>query len=101
MIEKYFPLKFKDALKKAETKNELTEIRIRLKRPVIFKYGNHSFVSDIIPDSSDIAEIISYMSLSSLYAYKDEMKMGYITLSEGHRAGLCGKYVRNCTESFI
>ena len=101
MIYKYFPLKFKESVKEAETQKGLTEIRIRLNNPVIFKYGNSSFVSDIIPDSKDISEIISYMSLSSLYAYKDEMKMGYITLTEGHRAGLCGKYIKNSDESFI
>lgn len=102
MIEKYFPLKFKSAVKDAEDKEGLTEIRIRLTKPIIFKYGNGYEVSDVITEGKDINEIISYMSLSSLYAYKDEMKMGYITLQEGHRAGLCGKCVeRDGSYNFI
>ena len=93
MIEKYFPLKFKSAIKRAELKEGLTEVRVRVKKPIIFKYGNFAEISDDITERKDIDEIISYMSLSSLYAYKDEMKMGYITLCGGHRAGLCGKCV--------
>lgn len=39
---------------------------------------------------ADIAEMLSYISNYSLYAYKEEIKQGYITVEGGHRIGIAG-----------
>lgn len=39
---------------------------------------------------ADIAEMLNYISNYSLYAYKEEMKQGYITVEGGHRIGIAG-----------
>ena len=36
--------------------------------------------------------IFEKLSQYSVFAYKEEIGEGYITLKGGHRAGLCGKY---------
>ena len=41
--------------------------------------------------SADIAEMMSYISNYSLYAYKEEIRQGYITIEGGHRIGVAGQ----------
>ena len=41
--------------------------------------------------TADIAEMMSYISNYSLYAYKEEIKQGYITIEGGHRIGVAGQ----------
>ncbi len=40
--------------------------------------------------SRDIAEMLNYISNYSLYAYREEVKQGFITIRGGHRIGICG-----------
>ena len=51
---------------------------------------------------ADIAEMLSYISEYSLYAYQEELRQGYITIEGGHRVGNCrgdckrqGRYYRD------
>lgn len=41
-------------------------------------------------ESRDIAEMLNYISNYSLYAYREEVKQGFITIRGGHRIGICG-----------
>ncbi len=43
--------------------------------------------------SSDIKEMLEYMSQYSLYAYEQELRQGFITLEGGHRVGMAGKVI--------
>ena len=37
--------------------------------------------------------MLNYISNYSLYAYKEEIKQGYITIEGGHRVGVAGQTV--------
>jgi len=70
---------------------KVQEIRIRSGKPLIAVLANQEYVCKYVVNSSDIREILSYISNYSLYAYEDEMRQGFITIDGGHRIGLCGQ----------
>lgn len=84
---------------------KLQEIRLRADKPLIVVYDNmermvsveSSFV-DIVSKAyvinlNEIKETMEYVSNYSLYAFEEEIRQGYITISGGHRVGICGKAV--------
>ncbi len=83
--------------------NNAEEIRIRLNKPLYLKgtykeyFMNENGVCDIskayCPNKEDMKEIIEFISDFSLYAFEDELKNGFIPLSNGVRVGICGKVV--------
>src|SRR5574344_1314618 len=84
---------------------DLQEIRLRADKPLIVIYNNNEefvsksgrFVNDInqayIVKVNEIKETMEYVSNYSLYAFEEEIRQGYITISGGHRVGICGKAV--------
>ena len=44
---------------------------------------------------ADIAEMLSYISEYSLYAYQEELRQGYITIEGGHRVGIAGEIAKD------
>lgn len=110
-LEKIFPLHIREGLAGKSWQDGLEEIRVRIGQPIEFSYdtktrylvlegGTCRFCSwdmlaleEIKPyriSMTDIAEMLNYISNYSLYAYKEEMKQGYITVEGGHRIGIAG-----------
>lgn len=110
-LEKIFPLRIREALCGREWQEGLEEIRVRVGQPLEFVYDNKNQYPGIEDGTcifsegylvgkeksavyrmnmQDISEMLSYISNYSLYAYKEEMKQGYITIEGGHRIGLAG-----------
>lgn len=110
-LEKIFPLKIREQLLKQSWQTGLEEIRVRIGQPLEFSYdtGNRYLLQEgektafcgekelreglCVPyrtSMTDIAEMLNYISKYSLYAYKEEMKQGYITIEGGHRIGIAG-----------
>lgn len=85
--------------------NEIEEIRLRIKRPIVFRTGSqemtvtsHGKLTSQIREGysitrEDIDRSIQLLSQSSLYAWEDEFKNGYITIPGGHRIGFVGRVV--------
>ncbi len=83
---------------------ELEEIRLRLGRPLALhgRMGD-CFLSEsgeavsaaaaYRPDRIDLEKALQLISSSSLYAFAEELRSGYITIPGGHRVGLCGQAV--------
>lgn len=82
----------------------IEEIRIRMNKPVIIKASAEYFIDTAggltndprhaeIADELCISRCLEIMSNYSLYAFEEELKNGYITLTGGHRVGLCGKVI--------
>lgn len=113
-VEKIFPLYIRERLSDFVWKEGLEEIRVRIRQPMEFFYGTGSrylvmdggtctlaeekmrWQGDFNPylmTMQDIAEMLNYISNYSLYAYREEMKQGYITIEGGHRVGLAGSAV--------
>jgi len=51
----------------------------------------------IIASSVDIEHLVSVFSGSSLYAFEDELRHGFITIPGGHRVGFAGKAMLHST----
>lgn len=81
------------------------EIRLRAGRPLMVVHrGGDFFVG---PDGRPVAEArlaytveaaevrqtLELMSGSSLYAWENELRQGFLTLPGGHRVGICGRAV--------
>ena len=111
-IEMLFPKHIRCLFKTREWLKGLEEIRVRIGQPMEFLYGNkicylrlNSNEAVLCEDkeawknktklypasSADIAEMMSYISNYSLYAYKEEIRQGYITIEGGHRIGVAGQ----------
>lgn len=83
----------------------LMEIRLRVNRPLLLVLGSVdimvSSVGDIVNDQDaaylctreDINKILQLISKNSLYAFEQELKMGFLTIHGGHRVGLAGQAI--------
>lgn len=83
----------------------LNEIRLRTDKPIILTLNGEEYflskgrlVKENTQDSyvvkeADIKETMEYITNYSLYAFQDELKKGFITVSGGHRVGICGKVI--------
>ena len=81
----------------------VTEIRIRVTRPLIIKRGSKDYFLSrsgkfsMTPDTAyiatheDISGALSLLSGFSLYAMEEELCGGYLTLPGGHRVGMTGR----------
>lgn len=84
---------------------KLQEIRLRANKPLILIYNNTEyFISkegvlikdinkSIIISINEIKETMEYISNYSLYAFEEEIRQGFITISGGHRVGIGGKVI--------
>ncbi len=93
--------KINTALKDAP-KDNLLEIRIRRRRPVMLKYPkNLCYLKEsggitqnkdeaYIMEANEIKELSESIFESSLYAYEDEISEGFVTIKGGHRIGISG-----------
>lgn len=85
--------------------DQLQEIRLRINAPLLIIYSNQeSFVTEeaklvkqpakaIIITKNEIRETMEYISNYSLYAFEEEIRQGFITISGGHRIGIAGKII--------
>ncbi len=85
--------------------DKLQEIRLRINAPLLIIYCNReSFISEeaklvndpakaVIITRNEIRETMEYISNYSLYAFEEEIKQGFITISGGHRIGIAGKII--------
>ncbi|HIZ39633.1 MAG TPA: stage III sporulation protein AA [Candidatus Anaerobutyricum stercoris] len=82
---------------------DLTEIRLRVNLPLMIRTLRREYYlteegelscgtgNAYIVTPEDIRIIFQKISQYSLFAYKEEVREGFITLKGGHRIGLCGK----------
>ncbi|HHX56326.1 MAG TPA: stage III sporulation protein AA [Clostridiales bacterium] len=83
----------------------LQEIRLRVNSPLFIIYDNRElFISEagkITKDIKDafyiskneINETMEYISNYSFYAFEEEIRQGFITISGGHRVGISGQVI--------
>lgn len=103
---KIFSLKLRTILSKIKLDYDLLqEIRLRVNAPLLVIYDNREFFvtsqsglsesdDDVyIITKNEIRETMEYISNYSLYAFEEELKQGFITITGGHRVGIIGKAV--------
>lgn len=79
---------------------EIREIRFRACRPIVMNIGGREHLvmegsRMYITERLLLKEMLEYMSGFSVYAFKEELRQGYLTLEGGHRVGIVGKPVVN------
>lgn len=100
----FFPFWLNNLISKSCNEKRITEIRIRLNKPIQICVNGETILlkdaSGISPTpvygSADlISHIISVTTKQSLYAFNDQIKHCYITTDGGIRIGICGTVVYN------
>lgn len=92
-ILKYFPCNIYNLLKKEideDTKKILQEIRLRCNRPIILKSKNKDKIIDYRINQCELLQILEKICNNSIYAYKNQICNGFITVKGGHRIGITG-----------
>lgn len=100
----YIPRNIRKYLYLIQTER-LEEVRLRLGRPVMFYFSDgHYFLSKkgsletapagaVICTKQDIEEGMELITASSVYAVEEQIQQGFVTVSGGHRVGICGSGV--------
>ncbi len=73
--------------------DELQEIRIRCNRPIILKLRNCEIVIEYKVNQNEILATLERLCNNSIYAYKNQICEGFITVKGGHRVGVTGTAV--------
>ena len=89
-IYKYFPTNIYSILRNVTEQNsqierELQEIRIRAERPIILKLRKIEIVVEYQVNQTELLQIIEKLCNNSIYAYKNQICEGFITIKGGHR----------------
>ena len=96
----FLPIDIRSALDNLNC-NYLTEIRLRRGQPVIIQYrGEYNYIGrfGICRQSEaivcgDVQSVLTEAMEGSVYAYSEQLKNGFITVSGGVRIGVAGEYV--------
>ena len=101
-----FPDKMKDLWRDiAKEADFIEEVRIRINNPILVCIrGEEYFLSPKgqltrnmkearLVTGTEIETILNHICKCSVYAFRDELKEGYITVPGGHRVGLAGEVV--------
>lgn len=110
-----FPLSFRRLLENASLELEkVREIRIRAEKPLLIKIEleewtisqegrlSQNYGRGVRISLPEVLEILEYLCGSSIYAYEEELKKGYLTVQGGHRIGVCGSVTmeKNLVKTF-
>lgn len=75
----------------------LEEIRLRVGFPVgIVTDGKESLTGGPVVTQETVQHVLSASSEASLYAVNESLKEGFLTITGGHRVGVCGQVVMEC-----
>lgn len=101
-----FPMPIRKLFERAAGRmKELREIRIRVDKPVLLYMNEEEYylngMGELIKEQEravsitkeELEEIISYICKYSPYAYKEQLKQGFLTVAGGHRIGVAGEIV--------
>lgn len=101
-----FPTHMRERLRTGLAETGLEELRIRVGQPLVirtqvqdFYWDDQEGVCTTEPEGTycmtekDIADMLTYLSRYSIYAYEEELKHGFITLEGGHRVGVAGHVI--------
>lgn len=85
--------------KRAQNLSGLQEIRLRAGKPLLLLCGGEELILKEnegcmhIVTKHEVDEVLERISHYSLYAFEEEMRQGFITISGGHRVGLAGQAI--------
>ena len=94
-VLKYFPSNLRSVLENEidDKENNIEEIRIRVKRPIILKFKESEKLVRYIVGQEEILNILQLVCENSIYSYQNQIAQGFVTVSGGHRVGISGSCV--------
>lgn len=97
-ILRYFPISIYKILKNTlqqnpSIENNLQEIRIRVDRPILLKLRQADVFIEYYITQNEILQILEKLCDNSIYAYKNQICEGFLTIKGGHRVGIAGSIV--------
>lgn len=93
-IAEKLPAALADALADALRQyGEVQELSLRTGRNAVLCTGQGYVETSVQTDAGMLASCLQTLCSSSVYAYLDEVKNGFLTIEGGHRVGLCGTAV--------
>ena len=91
-IIEILPQRIVKEIEKSISQNSLLEeIRIRRNRQAYIICGGRNILINIVATDNEMLQILKTISHYSLYAYRDTISNGYISLDNGIRIGIIGK----------
>lgn len=106
VVREIFPGRLQGRMEKAlQMVEDAQEIRVRVYAPLMIRSGEKEYfvtengqitnkrnpVDNMQP--RDLEDIVYHICRSSLYAYEEEIKRGYLTIEGGYRIGVTGQAV--------
>ena len=97
-IIKYFPVNIYNILlytfeKNSQIEKNIQEIRIRVNRPIILKMRQADVLIEYIVSQKEVLQTLERLCENSIYAYKNQICEGFLTVKGGHRVGITGTAV--------
>lgn len=83
-----------DALESnSQIENSLYEIRVRVGKPIILRLRQTDIMIQYLVSQKEIIQILEKICDNSIYAYRNQICEGFITIKGGHRIGIAGTAV--------
>ena len=111
LLSKLIPISLFNELYRKVDFNLLTEVRMRLEKPLYYaEAGKYKRIDGLIVSKDDLLYTLGVATKTSLYAYDDYLAEGFITYDGGIRIGITGEGVikngrlstlKNITSLFI
>ena len=76
-----------------EIKDEVRVIRIRVNNPIILNLRDRDIILKYNINQAEMLQILERLCENSIYAYKNQICEGFITMNGGHRVGITGSCV--------
>lgn len=97
-VLRYFPSNLYEYINRSINNNlniikTIQEIRVRVGKPIILKFRNYDIVLKHIVTTEEVLEILERLCENSIYAYKNQICQGFLTIKGGHRIGITGTVV--------
>lgn len=108
----FFPGKYREEWKRFQVPwEEIQEIRLRVNQPVLVRTKNREYMlhtynvethrEKLIYKEKDLEEIFRHLCKDSIYAYEEERRQGFMTITGGHRIGITGELVYIENQGYI
>ena len=89
---RHFPAELTEKILIAGTEN-LQEIRICAGKNCVIQKNGTLIDTNVMTSSQELRKIVDSMCRGSIYAMQTSLVSGFITLTGGHRVGVCGKTI--------
>lgn len=97
-IIKYFPVNIYNILlytfeRNSQIEKNIQEIRIRVNRPIILEMRQADVLIEYTVSQKEVLQTLERLCENSIYAYKNQICEGFLTVKGGHRVGITGTAV--------